>query len=83
MDPSSKRHPSERPAAAVPGATHAPNTPAADPIPARPIEPDAADCCGEGCVRCIFDLHEQAMERYRQALAAWQQRHPDARGPDT
>jgi len=48
----------------------------ADPPPVRPTEPDAADCCGEGCTRCVYDLYEEALERYRAALAAWQARHP-------
>jgi len=50
---------------------------ATDPMPLCPPEPDAADCCGEGCVRCVFDIHEQALERYRLALTAWQARHPE------
>lgn len=45
-----------------------------DPPPVRPAEPDAADCCGEGCVRCIFDTYDAALERYQAALAAWQAR---------
>jgi hypothetical protein len=48
----------------------------ADPPPVRPTEPDAADCCGEGCTHCVYDLYEEALERYRVALAAWQARHP-------
>lgn len=50
----------------------------ADPRPQRPPEPDPADCCGGGCVRCIYDVHEDALERYEQALAAWLERHPEA-----
>ena len=49
----------------------------ADPPPRRPPEPDAADCCGEGCVRCVYDVHEEALERYQHALAAWRARHPE------
>jgi hypothetical protein len=53
------------------------NTPTPDdPPPVRPVEPDAGDCCGEGCVPCIFDLYEQALDRYKEALAAWRERHP-------
>jgi Oxidoreductase-like protein, N-terminal. len=48
----------------------------ADPPPVRPTEPDAADCCGEGCVRCVYDVYEEALEHYRAALAAWQAHHP-------
>lgn len=51
-----------------------------DPKPQPPVEPDAIDCCGEGCVPCIYDLHEQAVERYREALAAWLARHPEVSG---
>jgi len=47
-----------------------------DPPPRPPVEPDPGDCCGEGCVPCIFDLYEEALERYKEALAAWRARHP-------
>lgn len=49
-----------------------------DPKPVRPTAPDPADCCGEGCVRCVWDVHDEALARYEAALAAWQARHPDA-----
>ncbi|BDU22394.1 hypothetical protein DYGSA30_38510 [Dyella sp. GSA-30] len=49
-----------------------------DPPPKPPVEPDAGDCCGEGCVPCIFDIYETALQRYRDELAQWQLRHPDA-----
>ncbi|MEO8748548.1 MAG: oxidoreductase-like domain-containing protein [Rhodanobacter sp.] len=45
-----------------------------DPKPIRPQEPDAADCCGEGCIRCVYDQYEGAFERYQAALAAWRER---------
>lgn len=48
----------------------------ADPAPQRPPEPDAMDCCGEGCPRCVFDIYEEALDRYQAALAAWRERHP-------
>jgi len=51
--------------------------PVDDPPPVRPEPPDPGDCCGSGCVRCIYDVHEEALERYEEALAAWRQRHPD------
>lgn len=51
-----------------------------DPCPQAPVEPDPADCCGEGCVPCVYDRYEAALERYRAALAAWQTRHPDITG---
>ena len=45
--------------------------------PVRPAEPDPADCCGEGCVNCVFDLYEAALARYEAQLAAWRARHGD------
>lgn len=50
----------------------------ADPMPQAPPEPDFDACCGNGCDPCIFDLHDLEMDRYRQALRAWRERHPDA-----
>ena len=47
-----------------------------DPPPRPPVEPDMADCCGNGCDPCIFDLYEEARQHYREALAAWRIRHP-------
>lgn len=51
-------------------------TAASDPKPVRPAEPEAADCCGDGCARCVFDVYEEAMERYQIALAAWRACNP-------
>jgi hypothetical protein len=49
-----------------------------DPKPEPPVQPDFDQCCGNGCEPCIFDLHDMAMDQYRQALRAWKARHPDA-----
>jgi hypothetical protein len=49
-----------------------------DPMPAPPPQPDIDACCGNGCDPCIFDLHDLAMDRWRQALRAWKARHPGA-----
>lgn len=48
-----------------------------DPRPRPPSPPDPGDCCGEGCPRCVYDVHEARLERYRKALAAWLERHPE------
>ena len=48
-----------------------------DPRPQPPEPPDPGDCCGGGCVTCVYDLHEAALERHEEALAAWRRRHPD------
>lgn len=49
-----------------------------DPKPEPPCAADYDACCGSGCDPCIFDLYDRAVERYRQALAAWLERHPEA-----
>lgn len=51
-----------------------------DPPPTPPVEPDAGDCCGEGCVPCIFDIYEAALQRYRDELVQWRLRHPEVSG---
>ena len=61
-------------------ATIPPMTSAADPdpMPQPPVPPDLDACCGNGCDPCIFDLHDLAMDQYRQDLRAWRARHPEA-----
>jgi hypothetical protein len=47
-----------------------------DPRPEPPQQPGLDDCCRSGCEPCVFDLYEDALDRYRVALAAWELRHP-------
>ena len=47
-----------------------------DPTPQAPEKPDPGDCCGGGCVTCVYDAYETVLERYEAALAAWQARQP-------
>ncbi|WOB06807.1 oxidoreductase-like domain-containing protein [Piscinibacter gummiphilus] len=51
-----------------------PDVPNPDPKPEPPVAPDFDQCCGNGCEPCIFDLHDMAMDQYRQALRAWNAR---------
>ena len=51
-----------------------------DPMPAPPIKPGASECCESACERCVFDVYADELDAYRQALARWRARHPDA-GP--
>jgi hypothetical protein len=55
------------------GVEHA--EPAKDPKPTPPEKPYPDECCGSGCVRCILDLYEEELDRYREKLAAWQARN--------
>lgn len=45
-----------------------------DPAPVPPVQPDIEDCCRSGCTPCVFDLYEDAMDRYRAQLKAWEKR---------
>jgi len=45
-----------------------------DPRPVPPARPEPEDCCNGGCDRCVYELYEDALERYEAELRAWQQR---------
>ncbi|WP_085488376.1 oxidoreductase-like domain-containing protein [Paraburkholderia susongensis] len=53
----------------------------ADPPPQPPVQPDLDDCCHSGCNPCIFDLYDEALERYEAALAEWKARHAQREEP--
>ena len=50
-----------------------------DPRPEAPVQPELEDCCNSGCYPCIFDTYEDAMDRYRSALKAWEKRNIPAK----
>ena len=50
------------------------------PRPQPPARPGEEDCCKGGCDRCVFDLYDDAMERYEAELKAWEERRQRARG---
>lgn len=45
-----------------------------DPKPVPPREPAADECCGGGCMPCVYDRYWEAYARYEDALRAWQAR---------
>lgn len=47
-----------------------------DPQPLQPPPLDLDSCCGNGCDPCVVDLHDLAMDQYRQDLRAWRARQP-------
>ena len=60
---------------------HDPAGPDHDPAPAPPEKPLPNECCESGCPICVYDHYAEALEQYRQALAAWKLRHPEADPP--
>ncbi|HEU0229086.1 MAG TPA: oxidoreductase-like domain-containing protein [Burkholderiaceae bacterium] len=56
------------------GTPSPPKKPAQDPRPLAPRRPGNDECCGNGCIPCIFDIYEDQLERYREQLAAWEKR---------
>lgn len=40
--------------------------------PVPPVPPADGDCCGTGCIPCVMDIYEEALEDYRAKLAEWE-----------
>ncbi|MCR6664238.1 MAG: oxidoreductase-like domain-containing protein [Luteimonas sp.] len=49
-----------------------------DPRPIPPEAPLPSDCCDSGCDPCVYDSYNDELQLYRERLAAWLARHPDA-----
>lgn len=49
-----------------------------DPRPLPPEKPLPGDCCDGGCDNCVLTVYSEELDEYKQALAAWRERHPDA-----
>jgi hypothetical protein len=43
-----------------------------------PEPPLPSDCCDGGCDRCVYDIYADEVDDYKQRLARWRERHPDA-----
>lgn len=48
-----------------------------DPRPVEPVEPDLDECCGSGCMPCVFDRYEDRRQDWKQAVREWEERHPE------
>jgi oxidoreductase family protein len=46
-----------------------------DPMPEPPARPRPEECCGRGCDPCVYDLYEEALERYEDRLRQWRDRN--------
>ena len=54
----------------------------ADAEPQPPREPLPEDCCGGGCVPCVYDRYYDARERYEEAHRQWRLRNPAYDAPE-
>ena len=46
--------------------------------PRPPLQPSEEDCCGQGCQRCVHDIYEEEMRRYRRAVAEYEAGYTDS-----
>ncbi|CAN6205243.1 unnamed protein product [Urochloa humidicola] len=58
-----------KPDDAAPSPSPAPAPPPV-PLPEPPEKPLPGDCCGSGCVRCVWDIYFDELDAYDKALAA-------------
>lgn len=46
----------------------------AEPVPywmrPRPRRPSESECCGSGCVPCVFDVYDQDLKKWEEELAS-------------
>lgn len=42
-------------------------------LPCPPLKPEDSDCCGSGCVPCVFDIYEQDLKIWKQECRKIQQ----------
>lgn len=42
-------------------------------LPCPPLKPEDSDCCGSGCVPCVFDIYEQDLKIWKQECQKLQQ----------
>lgn len=42
--------------------------------PIKPIEPAYDECCGQGCLRCVFDIYYEKLEKYEQEMEEYKKR---------
>ena len=54
------------------------SVPDSDPRPGKPEPPLPAECCESGCAMCVWDVYNDQLQAWREAMVKWRERHPDA-----
>lgn len=53
-------------------------------LPPPPQPPDPSECCNSGCEPCVFELYEDALERWEARVERirerWRQKREDSDG---
>lgn len=53
-------------------------------LPPRPQPPDPSECCNNSCDPCVFEVWEDAVDRWEarceRILARWRERHGEDQG---
>lgn len=52
-------------------------------LPPKPEPPADGECCESGCDPCVYDYYYEALERWRQEVAAIQARRAGATDQDS
>ncbi|MFO7858107.1 MAG: oxidoreductase-like domain-containing protein [Ectothiorhodospiraceae bacterium] len=48
-------------------------------LPPKPQPPDPSECCNSGCEPCVFELYEDALERWEARVERIRQRWRERR----
>lgn len=46
-------------------------------LPPPPEKPEPGDCCGSGCVRCVWDVYYEELEEYDKLCKSISDSDPD------
>ncbi|KAM9977740.1 hypothetical protein ACTFIR_011612 [Dictyostelium discoideum] len=46
-------------------------------LPTAPIPPETDECCGSGCIRCVYDIYEIQLEQYKKLVSKIEERNKE------
>ncbi|RFA31101.1 hypothetical protein CAI21_00045 [Alkalilimnicola ehrlichii] len=47
-------------------------------LPPQPRRPEPDECCGSGCIPCVYDLYEEELAEWGERCAELRARHQQA-----